>query len=60
MRDWILTLIVAIPLTYMAVTAMGMEREIAPIGITFGMCVLLSGFLVRVAMDAVARRKRSK
>ena len=26
----------------------------------FGMCVLLSGFLVRVAMDAVARRKRSE
>ena len=58
MRDWILTFVLAIPLTYLAVTVMGMERELGPIGVTFGMCVLISGVLVRVGMDALARRKK--
>lgn len=60
MRDWILTVVLAAPLTFLAVNAMGMEREIAPIGITFGMCVLISGALVRMTVDGLAKRRKDR
>lgn len=58
MRDWIVTLVLAIPLTVLAVAGLGVEREIWPIGITFAMCLLVCGALVRVVTDTLARRKR--
>lgn len=60
MRDWILTVVVAVPLTYGAVAGFGIEREIAPVGITFAMCVLVSGFLVRLVVDGIARRRKER
>ena len=60
MRDWIVTLVLAIPLTVLGVVGLGMEREIWPIGITFALSLLVCGAIVRVVTDALAKRKQAR
>lgn len=58
MRDVILTGILAVLLTVVAVVGLGVERRAGPVGITFAMSVLVAGVVVRLATDAVQRRRK--
>lgn len=57
MRDIVITAVLAIGLTLVVVPVFELERGVGVIGITFAMCVLVAGVIVRVTMDALAKRK---
>ena len=57
MRDVVLTALVAVLLTVAAVYGLELERRVGPVGITFAMCVLIAGIMVRVITDAVQKRR---
>lgn len=56
MRDIALTGILAIALTAVAIPGLQLERRAGVIGLTFAMCVLLAGVIVRVVADWRSRR----
>jgi hypothetical protein len=57
MRDIGLTLVLALVLTFVVVKALALEVGVGVVGITFAMCVLVAGVLVRITLDWMARRK---
>ena len=57
MKDIVITGILAIGLTMVVVPLFQLERGVGVVGITFAMCVLVAGVIVRVTMDALAKRK---
>lgn len=56
MRDIALTGILALVLTAIAVPSLQLERRAGVIGLTFAMCVLLAGVVVRIVTDWGSRR----
>lgn len=60
MRDWILTVALAAVLTAAGVLTLGIERRVGPIAFTFGLCLLIAGVGVRLVVDGLARRRRSR
>jgi len=57
MKDIVVTGILAVGLTFVVVPVFQLERGVGVIGITFAMCVLVAGVIVRLTTDSLAKRK---